>query len=149
MNVIGYAESGNILVVIDGLEMTVPDDMGNRFRRDIAEWEAAGNTIPPYVPPPVPVPDEISRRQFFQVLANREMITKAEAIDAVTLGTLPVVIETILQGIADEDVQWSVRMSFTAQTFKRSNWAVGFFGAMQNMSSADIDELWRAAAKLD
>lgn len=97
----------------------------------------------------VETPDEISRRQFFQELANREMITRPEALDAVTLGSLPVAIETILQGIADEDVRWSVRMSFTAQTFKRSNWAVGFFGTMQNMSPADIDELWRAAAKLD
>jgi hypothetical protein len=25
--------------------------MGNRHRRMIAEWEAEGNTIPPYVPP--------------------------------------------------------------------------------------------------
>lgn len=95
------------------------------------------------------VPDEISRRQFFQELANRELITKEEALDAVTLGALPVAIESLIASVADEDTQWMVRMSFTAQTFKWSNWAVGFFGAMQNMSSADIDDIWRDAAKLD
>ena len=98
---------------------------------------------------PVAVPDEISRRQFFQVLANRGMITKAEALDAVTLGTLPAAIEALLSSIADEDLEWSARMSFTAQTFKRSNWCVEFFGAMQGRSSAAIDDLWRDGAVLD
>lgn len=52
MEIIGYNEHGWIDVVTDdGAAMTVPDDMGNRDRQAIAEWEAAGNTIPPYVEP--------------------------------------------------------------------------------------------------
>lgn len=53
MNVIGYTESGSIRVILDGQdsESTVPNDMGNRHRIMIAEWESEGNTIPPYVPP--------------------------------------------------------------------------------------------------
>lgn len=51
MNVLGYTESGAIRVEIDGIEMTVPDDMGNRHRQIIAEWEAEGNTIPAYIEP--------------------------------------------------------------------------------------------------
>lgn len=89
------------------------------------------------------VPEEISRRQFFQVLANRGMITKQEALDAVTSGTLPAAIEAIIELIADEDVQWNVRMAFSAQTFKRSNWCVDLFASMQNMASSDTDQLWR------
>ena len=56
MNVLGYTESGMIRVILDGDEgeSFVPDDMGNRHRQMIAEWEAAGNTIPPYESP---VPD--------------------------------------------------------------------------------------------
>lgn len=52
MNVIGYTESGSIRVIFEGDENegTVPDDMRNRHRRMIAEWEAEGNTIPPYAP---------------------------------------------------------------------------------------------------
>lgn len=149
MNVIGYTEFGNIAIVVDGLEMTVPDDMSNRHRQNIAEWEAAGNTIPPYAAPPAPVSSTISRRQFFQVLANRGLISRQEALDAVTLGSLPAAIESILESIADDDVQWNARMSFSAQSFDRANWCVAFFGAMQNMSSADIDDIWRDGAELD
>jgi hypothetical protein len=47
-----YAESGSIIAVIDGVQMSVPDDMGNRHRQLLVEWEAEGNTIEPYVPPP-------------------------------------------------------------------------------------------------
>jgi hypothetical protein len=32
--------------------MSIPDDMGNRHRQMIADWEDAGNTIPPYIAPP-------------------------------------------------------------------------------------------------
>jgi len=52
-----YTESGSIIAVIDGVQMTVPDDMGNRHRQMLAEWEAQGNTIEPYVPPPPTLED--------------------------------------------------------------------------------------------
>ncbi|MFK3857794.1 hypothetical protein [Agrobacterium pusense] len=51
MDVIGYTENGMVRAIIDGVELTVPDDMGNRHRQMIAVWEGAGNTIPPYVDP--------------------------------------------------------------------------------------------------
>lgn len=52
-NVIGWtdAEQTTIRAVFNGQEMTVPDDPGNRHRAAIAEWEAEGNTIPPYQEP--------------------------------------------------------------------------------------------------
>lgn len=48
-----YTETGSILVVIDGEELSVPgDDFGNRHRIMLANWEAEeGNEIQPYVPP--------------------------------------------------------------------------------------------------
>jgi len=51
MNVIGYTESGSIRAIFVGNEneSVVPDDMGNRHRQMIADWEAKGNVIPPYV----------------------------------------------------------------------------------------------------
>lgn len=47
-----YTENGSIIVVIDGQEMIVPNDMENRHRIMLAEWEAGGNVIEAYVPEP-------------------------------------------------------------------------------------------------
>lgn len=47
-----FSSAGGIIARIDGVEMTVGDDMGNRHRRMISEWEAEGNTITPYTQPP-------------------------------------------------------------------------------------------------
>jgi hypothetical protein len=44
MEIHGYTESGLISATIGGVKMLVPEDM------EIAEWEAAGNTIPAYEP---------------------------------------------------------------------------------------------------
>lgn len=51
MEVHGFTQSGSIEITIDGVRMTVPDDMANRHRQMVAEWEEAGNVIPPYTPP--------------------------------------------------------------------------------------------------
>lgn len=66
-----YTKDGSILALIDGQEMTVPDNMDNRYRAMLAEWEASGNVIEPYLEPE-PTPEELraqmpplSRRQFW------------------------------------------------------------------------------------
>ena len=48
MEVHGYTQTGSIEATIDGVVMIVPDDMANRHRQMIAEWEAQGNTIPSF-----------------------------------------------------------------------------------------------------
>lgn len=53
MEIHGFTENGSIDATIAGVRMTVPNDPSNRHRQMIAEWEAKGNTIPAYVPPPV------------------------------------------------------------------------------------------------
>lgn len=47
-----YTNSGIILAVFDGIEITIPDDVENRHRIMLADWEADGNVIEPYVPEP-------------------------------------------------------------------------------------------------
>ncbi|MGQ5719928.1 hypothetical protein [Pseudochrobactrum asaccharolyticum] len=47
-----YSIAGGIIVIIGGVEITVPDDMENRHRAMIAEWEANGGMIEPYTPEP-------------------------------------------------------------------------------------------------
>lgn len=103
-----------------------------------------GNVVTPdYVPP------EISRRQFYRELANRELITKAEALTAITSGALPAAFEALVSAILDEDLEWQARMLLAGATaFLRANWFVDYFAAMQGFSSAYMDGFWREAAKL-
>lgn len=63
MNVLGYTEGGQIRIGLDGTEVLVPDDTSNRHRRMIAEWEAEGNTIPAYAPPPPSADNVIAERE--------------------------------------------------------------------------------------
>ncbi|WP_254799541.1 hypothetical protein [Falsochrobactrum tianjinense] len=44
-----YSHEGAILADINGETFSIPDDMGNRHRQLIAEWEASGNVIKPYI----------------------------------------------------------------------------------------------------
>lgn len=44
-----YTEGGMILLTRDdGGQTFVPDDMTNRDRLEVAEWESQGNTIEPF-----------------------------------------------------------------------------------------------------
>jgi hypothetical protein len=63
MLVHGYTQFGDIEATIDDIRVFVPDNLSNRHRQMIAEWEALGNTIPPYVPPE-PVPAEVDVKLF-------------------------------------------------------------------------------------
>ncbi len=48
-----YSDESNsaISTTINGRLLSVPDDMENRHRQAIAEWEAEGNVIEPYIEP--------------------------------------------------------------------------------------------------
>lgn len=70
-----YTKQGSIFAIIDDQEMTVPDDIENRHRAMIAEWEAVGNLIEPYLPEPKPEPVII-----IPVVTLWERMTDAEAI---------------------------------------------------------------------
>lgn len=47
-----FTNEGSIIAIIDNQEMTVPNDMENRHRIMLADWESAGNVIEPYMPEP-------------------------------------------------------------------------------------------------
>lgn len=53
-----FVSPTSIEVVRDGSVVWVPDDMTNRDRRKLAEWEAQGGVIAPYIPPTPPTQAE-------------------------------------------------------------------------------------------
>jgi hypothetical protein len=54
MEVHGYNADGSISISIDGVTMTVPDDMANGHRQMVARWQEAGGVIAPHIPTPTP-----------------------------------------------------------------------------------------------
>lgn len=98
--------------------------------------------------PPLPVPDEISRRQFFQQMAVASLISQAEAIAAVRDGEIPAALMTFVDSLPTEEQFAAEMLIIGATTFHRSHPLVEAFGALQGLSSAQVDDLWRAAAAL-
>ncbi|WP_022711845.1 hypothetical protein [Pseudochrobactrum sp. AO18b] len=70
-----YTVFGTILAVINGVELTIPDIEENRHRAMIAEWEAVGNLIEPYLPVPESEPVII-----IPAVTLWERLTDSEAI---------------------------------------------------------------------
>lgn len=77
MKIHGLTESGSIDATIEGVRMTIPDDMGNRHRRMVAEWEAQGNTIPAYEP------------EYSAEYAIRDLIALLSTAPALILASYP------------------------------------------------------------
>ncbi len=72
----------SIQATIDGVLMTVPDDPANSHRCIIAEWEAAGGVISPYVEP-VPVAREsFLARELLEQLTSADYAAIQSAIAA-------------------------------------------------------------------
>lgn len=96
----------------------------------VARWEnereqpttdqiATALALPKPVPPP-PVPSEISDRQFFQQLAIEGIITQDEALAAVQTGTIPAVLQKIVDQMAD-DQKFGAKMILSGATIFQFN----------------------------
>lgn len=121
----------------------IPDDPDNRDR---AEIDALGIVIGEYVPPPPPVPESVSDRQFFHALALGGMISEAEALAAVQTGALPAPIAAIIDAMPD---QFAARMLLSgATTFERRHPLTDALAAALGYSPAQTDDLFRAAEAL-
>lgn len=76
MIVTGYDVNGNVVIELDDEILTVPsDDPTNRHRQMIAEWEAEGNEIPPYVPPVTSGPYQLFKSVFISRMTTDEAVT--------------------------------------------------------------------------
>jgi len=134
---------------VAGAWVAVEDDSTiGRFGLTRADFPNAAPPAPPeYIVSSPIVPDEISRRQFYQQLAIDEKITKQEAIAAAMSGTLPAAVQACVDALP-EDQRFGALMALASGALKRTHPLVAAFGAMQDMTEADIDAFWIAAAAL-
>lgn len=100
-------------------------------------------------PPPPPVPQSISDRQFFQMAAVAQIITQAEALAAVQVGTIPAVLQTIVDGIPDPDEKFAATMILSGATqFERTHPLTEAVGGYLGWTSEQIDQFFVSAAGL-
>jgi hypothetical protein len=134
MEIHGYLETGYIDATIEGRRWSIPDDMANRHRQMIAEWEAQENTIPAYVPPPAPFKD-IPRPAFLFMMSKMGVTeTQVEGL----IGQMP----------AGDARNLALIVFKNQQTFKRDNSLLNTLTAAAGLTSEQVDTAWRAAEQL-
>lgn len=135
MEIHGYTESGSIEATIEGVRMTVPDDMGNRHRQMIAEWEAEGNTIPAYEPlPPPPLPP-LSPRQL------RLMLLQIDLTEQDIEAQIALIADPAERAAAEIEWNWATQ-------YLRNHWLVEQLADALEFEPAQLDALWAYASEL-
>jgi hypothetical protein len=125
----------------------MPDER-NRDWLGYLAWKAAGNAAAPYVPPPAPVPQSISDRQFFQQLAIQGVITETEALAAVKTGAVPTALQALIDAMPTDQQFGATMIVSGATTFERCHELTLAIGRAYGWTSDQMDALWRAAAEL-
>lgn len=101
--------------------------------------------------PPEPpfVPQIISDRQFFHQAAIAGIITQDEALAAVSIGAIPAVLQTIVDGIPDTNEQFAAKMLLSGATvFDRNHPLAEAVGASLGWTVEQIDQFFIDAFQL-
>lgn len=129
-------------VTLDGYELFVPNDVNNRHRQILSEWEAEGNAIHPYESPPPPTPEEI--RAAMPSLTARQF-----RLGLVGAGFSLAQVEAAIAAIPDDqqravaEIEWEY-----ASQFERMHPLIEQVGTALGLTVEQIDGMWQAALEL-
>jgi hypothetical protein len=128
------------LLVLPNVQVCAPS-LGVEYDGHVLEvWEMDA--------PPPDIPD-VSDRQFFQQAAVAGIITQAEALAAVQTGTIPPVLQAVVDGIADADEKFAAQMILSGATvFHRNAPLTASLGAAFGWTPEQIDSFFLAASAL-
>lgn len=129
---------------------TALQDGDTEHGREIWNKGIAGEygAIAAFVAPPKPVPDIISRRQFFQQLAAMGIISNADALAAMQTGFIPAPLQAIINTLPPE-TQFEAQMLIVgADSFNRTHPLSETVRIALGWTVEQKDDFWRAAANL-
>jgi len=120
-------------------------DGGNADYQAYLSWLDEGNEPEPYVAPPPPVPQSITRRQCAIELRERTMISAQEALNMTKYGDVPTMISQLFAQMADED-RIIAETDFAADTYMRTNPSLISIMTQSGSTEEDIDQFFRDAS---
>jgi len=123
----------------------IPFDRGNRDYQEYLKWLSKGNIPEPYVPPPPPVPQSITRRQCAIELRERQLITPSEALNMTRTGIPPAMIQSIFDSMSEND-RILAETDFAADTYMRTNPLLIQIMTASGATEEEIDDFYRSAA---
>lgn len=119
-------DTTTIVRIVDNAN--IPADPANTDYAAYLEWLAEGNTPEPYVAPPPPIPQSVTR---FQALA------------ALSLGGYLPLIRTYIATLGEDDI---TRLAFeNATEWERSSPTLAILAQMLNLTNTQVDDLFIAA----
>ncbi len=102
---------------------SIPVSGGNRHYQEVMDWVAQGNTIEPYVAPPLPTPTSVTPRQARLALFQAGLL---EAVEA---------------AIAAADKPTQVTWEYAIE-FRRDDPMINALGTQLGLTSQQIDQLF-------